>query len=170
MNKVNGKFIISKKSSIVTSCFKNALLLRWEAGILMKSDVGAYARAHFLIITALEELAKGKMIVNSKTEEENFQSLVDHKLKAIEIVEIITKYSEFKPTENEKREMGLRITKMREDALYTRLKPTPKDQFMPDNKYWKKRAVAFCSYLDKHIGDISKFIGENQSKAKITKI
>jgi AbiV family abortive infection protein len=158
MDKIDGKFIISKKLSIIRSCFINALLLKREAEILM--DNSAYARAHFLIITALEEIAKAAMIIDKNIETEKFRDLIDHKLKAIEIVEIITKYSKFKPTEDEKRIMGSRITRMREDALYTRLKPTQKDQFLPDDKYWKKRAITFCNYLDKHIANISNFLGK----------
>lgn len=163
MNKVDKKFVISNKLPIVRCCFLNTLLLRKEAGILMKN--GSYARAHFLIITALEEVAKATMIMGKKIETKSFQDLIDHKFKTIEIVKIIAKYFKYKLTEDEKRKMSSRIIRMREDALYTRLKPTPKDQFMPDDRYWRKRAIIFCNYLDKHTTEILKLI-KNKPKQK----
>ena len=136
MDKIDRKFIISNKTVIVRHCFINALCLRREAGILM--DKNAHARAHFLIIAALEEIAKAVMIMNKEIETKGFKSLVDHKSKALEIVKIIANYFKYNLTEDAKKEMSSRIVRMREDALYTRLKPTPENQFRPDDKYWEK--------------------------------
>lgn len=158
---IDANFIASKKTAIMSNCFKNSLLLTREAKILMKER--AYARAHFLIITALEELAKATMLVflDNTSQTEDFRGLISHKLKAVKIIEIITKYSNQRFTDIDKEKLSFRIVKMREDTLYTRLKPTQEDQFMPDNNYWEKRAIIFYEYLNKYIATISNFLPQN---------
>lgn len=149
MAKIDKSFVKKEYLLLAMNCVSNARQLRQEAKILIASKL--YPRAFFLSFTALEELAKAILLIKNESSTDKFSNLIKHELKIGEIIKIIEKYHGKKFTESDKEEVKKRIIQMREDTLYTRLKPTPDDKYKPDNLYWRKRAISFSKYLDNYL-------------------
>ncbi len=154
MKKIDKAFVLNNNLLLAVECLRNAKELKQESQNLRAR--GAFARAYFLAYTGLEESAKAILLVQSNLNLIKINALVDHKMKIAEIIKIIEIYLQITFPLKDKSIMGERIMQMREDSLYTRLKPTPKEKYCPDNEYWQKRAKSFISYLDKYLSDLTK--------------
>ena len=149
MASIDKDYILRKRELIIRSCFTNGVALATEAEILIRNK--RYARAHFLCITALEEFAKAYILLHKKIDIETLKALTSHQLKAREIAELVAELLQqelgIKTKESSKIMQASRIHEMRQDTLYVRLLPTKYDAILPDNTYWKKRALNFFGYL-----------------------
>jgi AbiV family abortive infection protein len=153
MEKLDKTFVSKNGLMLAVECIKNAKELKKESEALMNK--GAYSRAFFLAYTGLEESAKAILLIQNSSDMSKINILVDHKMKISEIIKIIESHLRSPFPTKDKEILKKRIGQMREDALYTRLKPTPNDRYCPDNSYWQKRAKAFIVYLDKYLDDLT---------------
>jgi len=154
--KIDPNYVIKNRLQIKEKSIKNAKEMLSEAIILRKH--GKFCRALFLIITSLEELAKASLVVNIDSRiPDSFNTLVDHKMKLDEIVKLVNKtYKTNIKKEDIIWARNNRLLEMREDVIYTRLKPKLKKDgkedneypMFPKNGYWQKRAKSFLKKLE----------------------
>ncbi|MBI4090590.1 MAG: AbiV family abortive infection protein, partial [Candidatus Komeilibacteria bacterium] len=147
--KFDEPFVRMHKEKIAFDALENANALMNEAQLLISRKF--YARAAFLCITSLEELAKVVVLSEKKINTKLLKSLIRHELKAPIIMDLVQELLLYETSifvgEEQKQRMIDRLPKMREDTLYTRLKETKKNSFRPNNLYWKKRALNLYGYL-----------------------
>ena len=143
-NKINEKFIKDNKDLIITSSLENAKRLHNDAETLIKGE--SYSSALGLTIAGLEEIAKASLI--KKNDLSNLDDLVNHRKKAIEIMNLSGECYKIPTISQDRLDWAReRIPQMREDSTYVRLKPTQGNKIKPDDNYWRKRTLNLFKFL-----------------------
>ncbi len=137
-------FIKTNKDRIIEGCLKNAERKARDATILINDN--SFATAQALQIIALEELVKAGL-VESDFSAHPLDSIVDHKIKAIEVINLSASCYNTTPNRSDYDWAKKRIPEMREDCFYTKTVPTQFDMYSPNDQYWRKRAKSFQIFL-----------------------
>jgi len=142
-------FVKNNIDEIKRQTILNARKLFEEARLLGSHGHGS--RALFLLIAALEELAKFSILDQDFLDENQLSRATSHNLKVDEIVKILSgAFGLNLDKKDTSWTKDNRIVEMREDVLYVRLKPHPTGKnypLYPKEDYWGKRSWRLFSLI-----------------------